>query len=514
MKFFGIGSKNKHQSYEDLLDTPLYKIPKTDTVITWADSIEGTLITGAIGSGKSSGAGRHIAHAMLKSGFGMVILCAKKDERRRWMRYIEEVAPDRSEDVVIFDKQSNLRFNFLDYEMHREGEGAGEILNIVEFLVGLSDAVRVYQSGSGRGKNEEYWDLSLRMLISRCISVLRLSGEEISIFNMRRLVSSRFVEGEPEYYRKLERLAADPKIDPDKRHKAQTEINTWIEDRYFLQILLKISNRTLNANDRDQANLVINYWLQELPKIGEKTSGIIVSSFMGIVEPFLNNGILKDQFTNGLSEELLPENIYEQNKIVIIDFPIKEFKLAGVLAATIYKTVFQECMERRDVENEENPKPVGIFIDEYHLFCNPQKDSIFATTSRSSWVASVYITQNINNIYFIMGSEQPESRAKSLLGNLNLKYFASNDNYDTNLWASQMIGQHKVDFEHLSFSKDMEISKSKNQQMQYRVTPDHFTTLKTGRKSNKYIVENIVFKAGKTWGKNKQNFALVGFKQK
>ena len=77
-----------------------------------------------------------------------------------------------------------------------------------------------------------------------------------------------------------------------------------------------------------------------------------------------------------------------------------------------------------------------------------------------------------------------------------------------------MIGQHRVDFEHLSISKNMEISKSKNQQMQYRVTPDHFTTLKTGRKANKYIVETVVFKAGKTWGKDKRNFALVEFNQK
>ena len=82
-----------------------------------------------------------------------------------------------------------------------------------------------------------------------------------------------------------------------------------------------------------------------------------------------------------------------------------------------------------------------------------------------------------------MGNEQPEAKAKSLLGNLNLKYFASNDNYDTNMWASNMIGQHKIDLENLSISKNMEISKSKHQQMHYRITPDHFTTLKTGRSS-------------------------------
>lgn len=508
------GKNDRHSTYEDLLDTPLYKVPGTNTVISWADAVEGTLITGATGSGKSSGAGRHAAHAMLKSGFGMTILCAKKDERRRWERYIQEAAPERQKDLVVFNKQSGLKFNFLQYEMQRKGEGAGDILNAVEALMSLNESNRLHQSGGGGGKDERFWDLALRSLISRCITTLRLAGEEISITNIRKLVSSRFVDNEPEYYQKLEQQAEDDSIDPLKKQLAQIERDAWIEGRYFLQVLLKIANSELSQSDQDEEELVSNYWLRELPKMGEKTSGIIVTSFMSIVEPFLNNGILKNQFATGLSPEILPENIYKQNKIVIIDFPIKEFKVAGAFAATIYKTAFQAAMERRDIETEPNPKPVGLWIDEYQNFCNPKLDSLFQTTARSAWVATVYITQNINNMYFIMGNDQPEARAKSLLGNLNLKYFASNDNYDTNMWASNMIGQHKIDLENLSISKNMELSKSKHQQMHYRITPDHFTMLKTGRKANNYIVEMVVFKSGKTWGKDKQNFALVGFNQR
>ena len=113
-----------------------------------------------------------------------------------------------------------------------------------------------------------------------------------------------------------------------------------------------------------------------------------------------------------------------------------------------------------------------------------------------------------------MGHNQPQARAKSLLGNLNLKYFASNADIETNQWASQMIGQHMTDFQSLNITKGMEISKTKSQRLQYRVMPDHFTTLKTGRKANNYIVETFVFKSGKVWGKNKENYALVGFNQK
>ena len=62
---------------------------------------------GATGSGKSSGPGRHIALAMLRKGFGFCVLCAKKDEKERWLNYAEETG--RSDDIVLFDSAKNIR---------------------------------------------------------------------------------------------------------------------------------------------------------------------------------------------------------------------------------------------------------------------------------------------------------------------------------------------------------------------------------------------------------------------
>ena len=505
---------SKKEEKNDPLDQILYKVPGTNTAITWADSLEGTLVTGSTGSGKSSGAGRHIGHAMLKSGYGMCILCVKKDEKKRWLSYIEEAAPHRKEDVVIFNKSSGLKFNMLEYEMKRQGEGAGDILNAVESLMALNEQNRVYLSGGGGGKDERFWDMSLRRFCSKGINTLLYAGEEVSISNLRRLASNCLKGDEPEQYRRLEAMASDEGIDPVKREQARDELEEWIETSYFLQVLLNISNKSFTKNDEEDVDMIMKYWLREFPKIGEKTSSIILESFMGIVEPFLNKGILRDQFTNGISDELLPETIYKKGKIVIIDFALKEFGIAGIYAATIYKTTFQAAMERRDVEEETNPRPVGLWIDEYQQLCTHKTDAQFQATARSSMVATVYITQNINNIQFVMGNDQPDAKTKSLLGNLNLKFFASNDNHDTNIWASNMIGKHMIDMENLSISHKNEVSKTKNQQMYYRVTPEQFTVLKTGRKSNNYIVETIVFKAGKVWGHDKRNFALVQFNQK
>ncbi|CAM1360736.1 conserved hypothetical protein [Tenacibaculum litopenaei] len=334
--------QSKAKSHEDILDTTLYTLPKTKDPITWADSLEGVLITGSTGSGKTSGAGKHIAKAILKNKFGMCILCSKKNERENWIKLIEKHAPERMKDVVVFNKDSGLHFNFLEYEMTRTGEGSGEVLNAIEALIGLNDLNRVYLSGGASGKDERFWDLSLRRLISRSISTLRKTGEEISIVNMRRLVTDSFKANEADHYQTLEHQSMNENIDPAKRQKTIEELDNWVASNYFLRVLLSIS-----ALDEDEIHLLMNYWLREFPKIGEHASSIIIVSFMGIVEPFLNNGILKDHFSFGLSEELTPENSYQKNSIIIIDFPVKEFGIAAIYAAMIYKTTFQAAMERR-----------------------------------------------------------------------------------------------------------------------------------------------------------------------
>ncbi|NQZ79082.1 MAG: hypothetical protein HRT61_23635, partial [Ekhidna sp.] len=98
MKIFRKNARNQGANYEDALNQVLYKVPGTDQSITWGDATEGTLVLGATGSGKSSAVGRTIAHAQLKSGAGMCVLCAKKEEKDRWLSYIQQVAPERMED--------------------------------------------------------------------------------------------------------------------------------------------------------------------------------------------------------------------------------------------------------------------------------------------------------------------------------------------------------------------------------------------------------------------------------
>ncbi|WP_075342494.1 type IV secretory system conjugative DNA transfer family protein [Tenacibaculum agarivorans] len=493
------------------LDQVLYTVPNTDTDITWADAVEGTLIMGATGSGKSSGAGRYIALSMLNAGFGFCVLCAKKDEKDRWVDYAREAR--RYHDVVVFDKKSNLQFNVLDYEMKRGGEGAGDVVNVSNMLVNLNEQIRILQSGSARG-DEKFWDNSLKRLISRTVSLLKFTQENINIYNIRKLIAESFTSESPDFklYNLIkENITTKDKIPEQERENAKENLQIMIAGNYFVKLLEKAEALPQTQN----LLMTVQYWKHEFANLSEKTRSIIIESVLAIIEPFLVDGILQNQFSKGLSDELLPENIIKNKKIVIIDFSTKEYGLAGMIANTIYKLTFQSAMERRDVEKENDPKPVSLWIDEYQSFCNPNIDSQFQATARSSWVATVYITQNINGIYQVMGEHQPEARAKALLSNINLKYFASNSDFDTNSWASSMIGTTWVNDNTLNYDGKAELTgKSQKLERRPKIEIDQFTTLKTGRAVNDNIVESVVFKAGKTWGENEENFAVVSFKQK
>ena len=148
------------------------------------------------------------------------------------------------------------------------------------------------------------------------------------------------------------------------------------------------------------------------------------------------------------------------------------------------------------------------------MYLNPKFDALFASTAGGSLVAQIYVTQNLDNLILASGDSSPESRAKSLAGNLNTKIFAANSNFTTNQWASQMIGSHFVDTKSLSIDLERGHRKTFGQQYQLKVSTDHFTTLKTGRKENNYQVETIVVQTGRKWASNDdQNFMEVTFSQ-
>ena len=310
--------------------------------------LRGTQIFGGTGSGKSSGSGKTIAKAFLKSGFGGLVLCAKPDERKTWEKYARETEQEHR--LEVFNVESGLQFNPILYEATRGGEGAGETLNLVELIMNIHLLGQNYMSGGGGG-SEPFWESALRRCLSRSIDLLKLSERPINMVNMRKIMVSALTKDDAKNYektrnerRQIKKQIADEK-DPNKKehlevsfHKLGSKITNFRKNNYCLDCVLKAASLVKEQTDREKNTyqLVRDYFFREFANLSERTRSVVEEFFYGLAEPFVLDGILKNQFSDKVSPELKPEKCYEENKIIIVDFDVKNFLLSGIYAQGIY----------------------------------------------------------------------------------------------------------------------------------------------------------------------------------
>lgn len=478
------------------------------------DAFRGVQIFGGIGSGKSSGSGRTFARAVLRSGFGGVVLCAKPDERENWERLAKDAG--RSKDLIIFtapekDATGNLLepeyfFNPLDYQGRRKD--SGQTYNLVSLFMQIYQMGRVI-SGEGLAKDgERFWDNALKRCMSRMIDLLKLAQQPVSVSNMRKLITNALIKAEVEELNRIRGL--------DNKAESNDKLQKWAEYNYYIYCYLKIKLHYKKMETRPLDEIqeyaaifhdVKNYFEREFATIAEKTKTIIVESFLGIAEPF-SSGILKRYFAGATSPEVCPEVTFKEGKILVLDFPFKKHLDAGVYAQSIYKLLWQQTVERR--KYKAGDIPVFLWVDEAQMALSSY-DQVFQTTARSAGVCTVFLSQNISNYYVAIGGSNATSRANSLLGNLATKVFHANNDAVTNEWAAKTIGKEFVAIESISSGQSQSISLVK--QLHFQVEPRRFTVLKSGGVTNDFRVEAIITVAGRQWSDGK-NYIQRSFNQK
>ena len=401
------------------LSTPLLNWSKHDPW-TIGHAIEGTLVTGATGSGKTSGSGQAMLIAFLRAGFGGLILTAKSSERALIESYCRRT--HRLKDLLVFGTAGSLKFNFLDYELRRKGVGAGLTENIVNLF---STVLEIAERGSGRGggrEDEGYWRRANRQLCRNAVDLLILAKGRISV---------------PDLYKLIISAPTSP---------AQKESLKWKEESFCFHCLGEADKQQKTQRQQSDFEIVADYFMLEFPALSEKTRSVVVSTFTSMVD-ILNRGILRELFCTDTN--VTPE-VCANGEILLIDLPVKEYGDVGQFAQVLWKHAFQTSMERRDISA--NPRPVFLWIDEAHHFCTSY-DMMFQTTCRSARVATVLLSQNISNFIAALGAgEKGKAEADSLFANLNTKIFHANSDPVTNEWAATTIGKSRQFFVNASHS--------------------------------------------------------------
>lgn len=481
-----------------LLNHKVTSLGNAGEFLTWKNYFSSVCITGINGSGKTSGPGARIALDLLSHSdrAGGLFLCVKADERARLVKLINMAG--RQKDLVVISHENKLKVNALEYALRYQSGNEPNYAQAVDVLMEVLTLAENQQAGgSSGGENERYWDKSLRLLLSRLMMLLHLSGETISIENMRRLMVSSFSESDLERYSLL--LKAIRTTEGKDQAEAITEYDEWCKSSYFLNCFDRVDTlRDLNKEQLNIVQLIGSFFFTEWLTLSDRTKSIIVSSAVGLFEPFLS-GILKSHFSSEMSAEVLPERCFKEGAIVIVDVPVKTHGISAVFANGLYKKIFQISMERRVIEQERKPRPVFCYIDEYHFLVNAHSDAKFLSSCRSCMVANVFITQSFKSLNVSMGKSQSDDKTKALLANIGTTIACANTCRDTNILISELIGKAFIRTNSSSFDSNINASQSYSEQLHYIVPPEHFLTLKNGSKENKYKVETIVCCSSKKW---------------
>lgn len=493
---------------------------------TWTvdDAMKGICILGGTGSGKTSASGKTLALKYLREGWGGVVLCAKTDEADLWRSYCKEAG--REQDLIVFSKGAihqdgefqgeQIVFNPIDYEMKREGDGAGETHNITNIFMNIYRMGNRI-AGEGDTKEERFWDSALKRCINRIVELIKLAGEDLTFKNMVKVLA---LDDDITSEKIVDVISLIEEDEGDKDEDDENEYDLNSDANFCLLCLAKAYFKlSVNADEEDADDelqnaysLVYNYFVHEFKALGGRTRATVKESFMGLAEPFLS-GILSRHFSGRTN--IFPEWTYTKHKIIVLDFSIKEYLDAGIISQCVFKMMFQQAIERRNTKDY--PIPVFLWADEAQYFLNPY-DQIFLTTARSSLASTVYLTQNISNYLSVLGSGgDAKAKVDSLLGNLCTKIFHANSDAETNEYASRLIGNDLMMIEtYGSTAQTLSLNDSRNKgtapQYLPQIFPKEFTELKTGGDDNQFEVQAIFMVSGKVW-KDTKNFRRVTFKQ-
>ena len=105
---------------------------------------------------------------------------------------------------------------------------------------------------------------------------------------------------------------------------------------------------------------------RSFPVLSEKTRSIITLSFSMLVRPLITRPLRKLFSTD---TNIKPEDAFD-GKIIIVDLPVQEFRLAGRVANLAWKYCFQVAVLRRTPPTNRTAilRPVFLWADEAQNF--------------------------------------------------------------------------------------------------------------------------------------------------
>ncbi|MBQ8042581.1 MAG: type IV secretion system DNA-binding domain-containing protein [Clostridia bacterium] len=354
------------------------------------------LITGSIGSGKTSGAIARLTYDLIKSGKGGLIL----DVKGNFVDTVDEMCKrlGRTKDMCIISKNSSCYFELLDKNV-----SSLELANRLKQVITLL---------STNNNSDSYWLDKVENVLMNMI-ILMKHINQLDLMTLHRLVS---------------------------------------EDLFLKETLAKIKNSLKEKVPSDKMAFelagAISFIENEYFKLDSRVNTIIKSEITRLTIPLVTDYDIYNQFCIQNGKQKISFSV---NKIIVLSINIGENKALAKIIATFIKLAYQKHI----LSNISSSIPSFFIADEFQEFCNSD-DAQFLSLSREAKCINIISTQSYSSL---KNTLKDKNAANVIIQNLvNKIWFRNDDNY-TISEAVKQLGKVNVTKENRTISESGQESK-------------------------------------------------------
>lgn len=416
------------------------------------------LITGTIGSGKTSSAMYPFTRQLLKynssnrnNKIGMLILDVKGNYYNQVKKYANAYNLDK--DLIVLELGKNIFYN----PLHKPNLKARVLANRLKTILLLFS----------ENNSESYWLDKAEEVLSECIKLCRLYNHGYVTF----------VE----------------------LHKLITQPNYYLEKIKVLRDLF-ISSK-FNYNQIYELNASLDFFEKEFQNLDDRTKGIIISEITRITNTFVSDYDVMNTFCAPKEKLTFSgfEEVLNKGKIVVLNMNIFEYNALSKIIATYLKLDFQTEVMYRLSKNI--VKTSAFICDEYDKFAS-KTDCEFFSLSREAKCINIVSTQSYSSLKTTL---KDEATVKVIVQNLINKIWFRTDDIFTIEEAQKQLG--KEDKEKVSKS----ISESaKETNFSYITNCLHSQNSNIAETYSTYLQNDFIFDS-KFFTQNLETFTALTF---
>lgn len=395
--------KDKKSSGSKVLESNLSKLNlligkfnNEDVFIPEKGLYQNFLITGTIGSGKTSSAMYPFTKQLLKYNsenssdkVGMLILDVKGNYCNQVKNYVDLYG--LQDDLVVIGLNSGIFYN----PLHKP--------NLKPIV--LANRLKTILTLFSENNSESYWLDKAEQILAEAIKLCRLYNDNYVTFSeLHKLITV------PGYYK--------DKIDVLKA----------------LFISSKLNNKQIY-----ELNECLNFFQKEFEALDSRTKGILVSEITRITNTFISDYDVFSTFSPDKNKLnfLGFEDVIKSGKIVVLNMNVSEYSLLSKIIATYLKLDFQT--EILSSLSNGTDRKTAFICDEYDKYCT-KTDSDFFSLSRESKCINIVSTQSYSSLKSAL---KDEASVKVITQNLINKIWFRTDDIFTIEEAQKQLGKEE-----------------------------------------------------------------------